>query len=153
MPSDDEGDVDMDDVLPETLTQVGTITSSNERAAQLAADHMQVDSCLGLAEIKIRYPKRLSFLHVKDAYGDCKGSNAIALRPTEDRLGVSLESLEEGTMFQSGIYQNVVLLCTFMTMRWRARPGTAGRLLLQNITGQVARAHFAAKADSIPCLR
>ena len=78
VPSNDEEDGDMDidthdvgsngEFLPETLTQLGLISSSNERTAQLAAHHMQVDSTLGLAEITIRYPKRLSFLHVKDSY-------------------------------------------------------------------------------------
>ena len=138
------------ELLPETFTRVSTIATSNEKAAQLLAVHMQVDSTLGLPEIRICYLKHLSFLHVKDSYGDGEVSHAMALLPTEDQLGVSLDSLKESIMFQSGIYQNVELPSTCMTIRRRALWGGQEIDFFCKIPGQ---AHFAAKADSIQCLR
>ena len=82
------------ELLPETLTHIITISSSNEKLAQLAADHLEVDSVLGLAETKVRYLKRLNFLHVKDSYGEGEVSSAIALLPTDDQVWGFIGCLE-----------------------------------------------------------
>ena len=74
------------------------------------------DSMLGLAEVKVRYLKRLPFLHAKDSFGDHDVSAGMVLLPTEDSAGVSLAALQESIMLRSGIYQNVDLPNTFMSM-------------------------------------
>ena len=98
-PSDDGSDVDVDthdfgddgQLLPETLTQIAAVSSSNERAAQLAADHLEIDGTLGLAEIKVRYLKHLNFIDAKDSYGDGEVSFGVVLLPTADEAGASLQ--------------------------------------------------------------
>jgi len=44
-------------LLPEAITRVHSVKSSGQRAAQLASDHMEIDTTIGLADINLRYPK------------------------------------------------------------------------------------------------
>ena len=113
------------------MTQVSAISSSNEKAAQLAADHLEIDSLLGLAEIKVRYLKRLHFLHAKDSYGEGEVSAAMALLPTEDTAGVSLDSLKESVLCQSGMYQAVPLASSYLVVS-KANAQAAKRAMIDN---------------------
>jgi len=112
-PSDSEGtdgDVEMHDfgrdgtLLPEVVTRVHAVKSNSQRAAQLAADHLEIDTAIGLADIEVRYPKRLTFLHAKNSHGDKDSTQAFLLIPTEDLPGINTDSLKESIMFQSGTF-------------------------------------------------
>ena len=138
--ADDAGsdmDVDIHDfgddgeLLPDTVTQVSAISSSNEKAAQLAADHLEIDSLLGLAEIKVRYLKRLHFLHTKDSYGEGEVSTGMVLLPTEDTAGISLDALKESILCQSGMYQAVPLASSFLLVN-KASARAAKRAMTDN---------------------
>jgi hypothetical protein len=96
-------------LLPEAVARVHSVKSSSQRAAQLAADHLEIDTAIGLADIEVRYPKRLTFLHAKDSHGDKDSAQAFVLIPTEDLPGINTDSLKESIMFQSGTSLEVPL--------------------------------------------
>ena len=117
-----DGDIEMHDfgadgsLLPETITQVHAVKSAAQRAAQLAADHMELDSSVGLADILVRYPKRLTFLHTKDSHGEKDSTLALLLIPTEAEPGVDVNCMKEATMFGSGAFLEVPVSSTIMPM-------------------------------------
>ena len=108
-----DGDREMHDfgrdgnLLPDAITRVHAVKSSSQRAAQLAADHIDIDTAVGLADIAVRYPKRVTFLHVKDSHGDKDATLALLLIPTETEPGINTASLKEATMFQGGTFLEV----------------------------------------------
>jgi hypothetical protein len=103
-------------LLPDTITRVHAVRSSNQRAAQLAADHIDIDTAVGLADIAVRYPKHVTFLHVKDSHGDKDATLALLLIPTETEPGINMDSLKESTMFGGATFLEVPVPVTMQAI-------------------------------------
>ena len=94
-------------LLPEALTSVHMVKTPHERAAQLAADCHEVRSTIGMADIGVRYPRNLHFLHVADQGGDRSTTEAMLLIPTGDGDGVNMTSFGESVALRTGSYTDV----------------------------------------------
>ena len=94
-------------LLPEALTSVHMVKTPHERAAQLAADCHEVRSTIGMADIKVRYPRSLHFLHVADQGGERSTTEAMLLIPTGDGDGVNMTSFGESVALRTGSYTDV----------------------------------------------
>ena len=94
-------------LLPEALTSIHMVKTPHERAAQLAADCHEVRSTIGMADIGVRYPRNLHFLHVADQGGDRSTTEAMLLIPTGDGDGVNLTSFGESVALRIGSYTDV----------------------------------------------
>ena len=134
--SDTDVDVEMHDytadgVLPEALTTLHSVKTAAQKAAQLAADWGDIDTELGLSNIRVRYPKRITFLHKADVHGDKATTCAQLLLPVDDSEGVNMESLKESIMMSSGTYTEVPVTSSF-TMVSRKAANQCKRALIES---------------------
>ena len=133
--SDSDADEDLHDYvdgeLPEALTAAYSVKSPLQKAAQLAADCMMVDSNLGLANTERRFLKRLVFEHCPDRENKTDSTHAMVLVPVQEQAGLKTACITEATMFKSGIYNNVPIPTTFLSVSRKAAFG-AKRALDEN---------------------
>ena len=109
----DAHDYTADGVLPEALTTLFSVKTGPQKEAQLASDWGEIDKEVGLANIRCRYPKRLTFLHKVDSQGDRATTYAMVLLPVDEAEGVNLSTLKESTMMTSGTYTEVPVATSF----------------------------------------
>ena len=109
----DAHDYTADGVLPEALTTLFSVKTGPQKEAQLASDWGEIDKEVGLANIRCRYPKRLTFLHKVDAQGDRATTYAMVLLPVDEAEGVNTATLKESIMMTSGTYTEVPVAIIF----------------------------------------